>query len=80
MFNDGCPFIHDDIEILYGVPPMPIEELPKVCTCGKPLTYRNTVIFISQPMPMFTDCDGVVVSEPVTIFQKIREAKDAQGT
>lgn len=42
-----CPFIHKDIDMLYGVPFMPIEELPKVCTCGESLTYADEVAFVS---------------------------------
>ena len=63
MFNSGCPFIHDDIEVLYGVPVMPIEELPKICTCGKPITYRNTVIFVSQPLPAFEGCENIIMED-----------------
>ena len=27
-----CPFKHVGIDVLYGVPVMPIEQLPTVCT------------------------------------------------
>ena len=47
--NGGCPFIHDDISMLYGVPLMPREELPRVCLCGAPLTYASLIIFVQFP-------------------------------
>jgi len=46
-----CDFIHENIDQLHGVPEMPIEELPTVCTCGRPLTYADEVAFISFPEP-----------------------------
>lgn len=45
-----CDFIHDNIHTLYGVLPMPIEKLPKVCTCGRPLAYADSVDFILSPV------------------------------
>ena len=45
----GCPFEHDNIDVLYGVTEMPVEQLPKFCVCGAPLTYADEVIFISFP-------------------------------
>jgi hypothetical protein len=42
-----CDFFHDNIEELYGVPVMPIEELPTVCTCGATLTYADDVLFVT---------------------------------
>lgn len=48
LSSDGsCDFLHDDIDTLYGVPPTPIEKLPKTCSCGKTLTYAREVAFIS---------------------------------
>ena len=45
-----CDFIHENIDQLYGVPEMPIEELPTVCSvCGRPFTYADEVAFISFP-------------------------------
>jgi len=41
----SCPYIHSDIRILYGVPVMPIEELPKICVCGSALTYSKDLVF-----------------------------------
>ncbi len=49
LFGGKCPFIHDDIDTLYGVKPVPYAELPKVCTCGAPLTYSSDgVIFVNR--------------------------------
>lgn len=43
-----CPFEHDNIQFLYHVTPTPVEDLPKVCTCGAPLTYHpDGVYFIN---------------------------------
>ena len=71
-----CPFIHDDIGVLYGVPVMPIEELPKTCTCGRPLVYRDTVVFVSQPIT-FEGCENVITEdimiEHVTVEFEARE-------
>lgn len=60
-FFGGCPFIHDDISVLYGVPTMPREELPKICTCGKSLTYADIVWFVS--MPSFENSEGVIMKK-----------------
>jgi hypothetical protein len=51
MFADPatCPFIHDNIERLFGVQPMKREDLPKTCTCGAPLTYSKDLVFITGP-------------------------------
>lgn len=47
MTEEGCPYIHDDIDTLFGVTPCPIEELPTICVCGQPLTYAEEVMFIN---------------------------------
>ena len=46
----SCPFVHDNIEFLYGVPPMRRDQLPKKCTCGAELTYADVVCFVN-PVP-----------------------------
>lgn len=61
-----CGFIHKDISILYGVEPMPVEELPKVCTCGEPLTYCEPVLFASRPTVTYP-ADSCIVEETVTV-------------
>ena len=72
MFG-GCPFIHDDIGVLYGVPVMPIEELPKICTCGKPLTYRHTVVFVSQPDASCVISEDVMIEHVVIEFDALEK-------
>lgn len=69
MKFDECPFRHDNIEVLYGVPYMPIEKLPKVCTCGKPLTYVDVVMFVSYPTFVFPDCEDVIIEEQFVFSQ-----------
>lgn len=44
--ESDCPFIHDDIDTLYGVTPTAVEDLPTVCTCGHALTYADEVAFV----------------------------------
>jgi hypothetical protein len=44
----ACPFEHENISMLFGVPFMPIEQLPKICTCGCPLTYADEVAFVNE--------------------------------
>jgi hypothetical protein len=44
-----CNFQHEDIDRLHGVKPVPIDELPKFCTCGAALSYAVEVAFISLP-------------------------------
>jgi len=44
-----CAFKHDKVDRLFGVPFMPIEALPKICTCGAPITYADTVMFFPPP-------------------------------
>lgn len=61
----GCPFYHEDIEVLHGVPPCPVEVLPKVCTCGAPLTYADNVMFVSAPVSTLTG--DVVEITPVEV-------------
>jgi hypothetical protein len=43
-----CPFLHDNIDTLFGVALVPIEDLPTVCTCGAPLTYADEVAFVNS--------------------------------
>jgi hypothetical protein len=43
----GCNFKHENIDVLFGVDPTPIEDLPKVCTCGAAITYAAEVAFVS---------------------------------
>lgn len=50
FFGEGfspemCPFEHDNIQFLYHVTPTPVEDLPKTCTCGKPLTYHPDGVY-----------------------------------
>ena len=45
--NGSCPFKHDLIDTLYGVPPMPIEQLPRECMCGRAFTYADEVQFVT---------------------------------
>lgn len=44
-----CDWEHVNIAVLRGVTVMPIEDLPKVCSCGRPLTYADEVCFVSEP-------------------------------
>lgn len=41
-----CPFIHDNIKVLYGVEPMARQDLPTKCVCGATLTYADEVVFV----------------------------------
>jgi hypothetical protein len=56
--DDYCQLMHDDIDTLFGVEPMPVEKLPKTCECGAPLTYAADVTFVSWgavlPAPTLT--------------------------
>lgn len=45
---DTCSFKHRNIDQLFGVSPVPIADLPKVCTCGEELTYAHTVAFVTR--------------------------------
>lgn len=56
-----CPFIHENVDTLYGVPVMPVENLPRVCTCGAKITYAATVAFINGGAPD-DSADGVFES------------------
>ena len=51
-YDTECPFLHGNIDTLYGVESQPIEQLPKVCTCGKSLTYAKVVKFVTFPKVM----------------------------
>lgn len=58
---EDCPFIHDNIEVLYEVEPCPIEDLPTKCWCGHDLTYADEVYFVSVLDP--EDTSPIVVEE-----------------
>ncbi len=51
MPYSACHFTHDNIAVLHGVKPTPVEELPATCTCGRPLTYAPQVFFSADPTP-----------------------------
>ena len=51
-----CPFVHDDIHTIFGVEPCLVEDLPKICTCGRLLTYADKVVFVSAPKATF-ECE-----------------------
>jgi hypothetical protein len=53
--------------MLHGVAPMPIEELPRTCTCGAPLTYADEVLFVSTPSSSYGS--DFVVSEPMVLLR-----------
>lgn len=63
-----CAFVHDDIEVLYGVPPVDAEDLPKTCTCGRPLTYSRHLLFVQQ-RPIETVPDVLEVTDLSLIKQ-----------
>ena len=67
-----CSFYHDNIETLYGVKPMPVEDLPTVCTCGRPLTYADEVLFVSFPVAKI---DGAVIRECSLADEGLRTEK-----
>jgi hypothetical protein len=73
--NGDCLYgQHEDIRILYGVPVMPIEELPQVCTiCGRKFTYSPDLVFVS--FPEITSSDPNVVIEKVT-FSRLNIDKE----
>lgn len=64
-YGTDCAFIHDNIDMLYGVDPGDYDKLPMVCSCGAPITYANTVAFINlihhpNPNPTTLVVNGVV--------------------
>ena len=69
-FGGDCPFIHDDIDVLYGVPVTPIEELPKTCTCGEPFTYADEVCFVAVGEVTY-DPPNIKVEGAVTFEQRV---------
>jgi len=50
-----CHFIHDNIDVLYGVEPKPVASLPKICTCGAALTYAESLLFVEGPFEIEAD-------------------------
>lgn len=68
--TDQCPFKHDDINTLFHVQPMPVEDLPTVCTCGEPLTYADEVAFVNEVKNPMPDQSTTLTTE------QIREAFD----
>ena len=44
----SCSSKHTNIDTLYHVTPTPIEELPTRCSCGRPITYAETVLFLNE--------------------------------
>jgi hypothetical protein len=49
--DGSCAMIHENINTLYHVPPMPIEDLPRTCACGRALTYAEDVVFVNVLQP-----------------------------
>jgi len=47
-FPGNCPFLHENINVLYGVSYMTRDKLPNVCSCGAPLTYADEVVFCNE--------------------------------
>jgi hypothetical protein len=52
MFTVECFHIHENIDTLYGVEPVPVEDLPTVCCCGQGLSYAATVGFVDEAGPL----------------------------
>ena len=74
-----CSFPHANIDTLYGVKPQPIESLPKVCTCGAPLTYAPVVAFVSESGASYDRGTPTVVTEEDTVvWQKVGALLSAQ--
>jgi hypothetical protein len=73
-----CPFKHENIKVLYGVEPMSNEKLPKICTCGAPLTYADEVIFVRHEIGYESGCPGVAVQE-VNLTPIMSWTKDGAG-
>lgn len=68
MFGDTCPFIHDNIDTLYNVTVMAIDDLPTVCTCGAALTYADEVCFVE--VGDLCDSSGAVVKESEMTYEQ----------
>jgi len=68
--GDGCPFLHTDVAELFGVPEMPIENLPTVCTCGTAITYAETVVFHEGPKPLDVS-NSTVVEEQALYYEDV---------
>lgn len=64
-----CPFIHDNIDTLYGVPVMAIEDLPTVCTCGATLTYEDEVAFVE--VGQIKSVPGLIEVTEGPLFEKM---------
>jgi len=73
-----CMHVHDNISMLIGVPEMPIEDLPKVCTCGAALTYADEVAFVDFSQGIKSVPGVVEVKEIEIDFQpaKIEDLED----
>ena len=68
-----CPFLHENIDTLYGVPAMPVERLPKVCTCGAPLTYADEVCFVEMQSPIFQETEGASCTPVELHYEELKK-------
>ena len=62
----SCNFEHTNIDTLFGVEPVAHADLPKICTCGAPLTYAATVVFIKETER--TPQTSVIVEEEAVVW------------
>lgn len=74
LYDDPCPFQHDNIDRLFGVPPMEIKDLPQTCFCGKKITYAETVVFLQHRMTLESSDDTVRIEEvEIPLVKKVIE-------
>lgn len=69
IYQRLCPWPHY-VEVLYGVPVTPVEELPKFCACGHEITYAEDLWFVEGDLtPPFGDVGEDVVLENVMLIR-----------
>ena len=74
-----CNFVHEGIDRLFGVKPMPVEDLPQICTCGAALTYAPMVAFIERTGPSWdrwTGSGSIVCEEDAVVFESLNLKPD----
>ncbi len=43
-----CIWLHENIDRLFEVAPVPMDQLPQVCVCGAKITYSEDLVFINR--------------------------------
>ncbi len=61
---------------LYGVPILPIRELPHTCPCGEPIMYDPDLVFFSAPGFSEFEPEGIVEVTELTYGNRLARIQE----